>query len=68
MRSMVYKCDGCSHEETGFGLPHGWMELRFYNKKDYWYHFCSYACLTNWSEARDIHYSKKEEVTNCEIP
>jgi len=62
MTVMLFRCDQCKKEETRLGLPPGWLEARFYSPnhgRDYFYHFCGYACLSAWSEAREAHYGNQ---------
>jgi len=66
MRIMFFRCDSCKKETSGLGLPPSLPEVRFFNQRDYFYHFDGYSCLAKWVEARERHYQNKfvgEEVT-----
>ena len=58
MRYETFRCDQCKKEETALGLPSGWLQVTFWNQKLYYYHLCSYPCLTLWSEKRDEFYNQ----------
>ncbi len=68
-KRIIWICDECRKEATGFVLPPGWLETSLYaNGRFYRYCFCGYSHLTQWSEQRKVHYqdrfaeSKVEEV------
>ena len=67
MRIMLFRCDNCKKETSGLGLPPSWLEVRFFNQRDYYYHFDGYACLVAWSEAREQHYQNKFEKEEVKL-
>jgi len=63
MKAGLFRCDSCKREETALGLPAGWLEVKFWSGRMYWYHLCGYPCLTTWSRKRDSYYSQSDATS-----
>lgn len=65
-KTITWRCDQCKRESSNPILPSGWLETSFFmDSKSQWYRycFCSYHCLSLWSE-KQIKYYGMVSVVN----